>query len=282
MNKTSIDKTGIDKIGHDRPHQARKRFGQNFLHDPLILHRMVEAIAPQTDDVVVEIGPGKGALTFPLLERLDHLIAIELDRDLIPLLQQSAADNVLELIQADALQLNFHDIKKADKKLRIVGNLPYNISTPILFHLASFSEIIEDVHVLLQKEVADRIHAPPGSKTYGRLSVMMQYHFDTSLLFNVGAGAFTPAPKVESTFIRLSPHSAPVADINRPELLSQVVSAAFSQRRKTLRNSLKEFLTAEQIQQANIDPSRRAETLSLQVCLAASRVRRPPARSSRT
>ena len=247
-----------------RPHQARKRFGQNFLHDPLILHRMVEAIAPQADDMVVEIGPGKGALTLPLLERLDRLTAIELDRDLIPLLEKTAASNTLELIQADALQLDFHGLKKTDKKLRIVGNLPYNISTPILFHLASFSDIIEDVHVLLQKEVADRIHAAPGSKSYGRLSVMMQYHFDTCILFNVGCGAFTPAPKVESSFIRLSPHAMPSVDIQHPELLSRLLSAAFSQRRKTLGNSLKQLLTAAQIQQAGIDPGRRAETLSLQ------------------
>lgn len=249
----------------DRPHQPRKRFGQNFLHDPLTLNRMLEAINPQQGEQVVEIGPGEGALTCPLLERHGALTAIELDRDLAPLLEEKCRNmGELKLYQADALKFDFGQLAGGNNKIRIVGNLPYNISTPILFHLATYANHIQDMHLLLQKEVAGRIDARPGSKEYGRLSVMMQYIFTTQQLFDVGPGAFRPPPRVQSTFLRLIPHPEPVVEVHHPEKLSLVVSAAFAQRRKTLRNSLKAHLEATQIEQLGIDPSRRAETLSLE------------------
>lgn len=249
----------------DRPHQPRKRFGQNFLHDPFTLNQMLEAINPQAGEQIVEIGPGEGALTCPLLERHGALTAIELDRDLAPLLEKKCREiGELKLYQADALKFDFEQLVDGKHKIRIVGNLPYNISTPILFHLASYARHIQDMHVLLQKEVAARIDAQPGTKEYGRLSVMMQYTFATQQLFDVGPGAFRPPPKVQSTFLRLTPHPEPVVEVSHQGNLSLVVAAAFSQRRKTLRNSLKAHLDATQIEQAGIDPSRRAETLSLE------------------
>jgi 16S rRNA (adenine1518-N6/adenine1519-N6)-dimethyltransferase len=246
-------------------HQPRKRFGQNFLHDQYVLDRMLQAINPAPDEQIVEIGPGEGALTCPLLKLHGKLTAIELDRDLIPLLTEKCQPlGELRLIQADAMKFDFSGLSPADNRIRIVGNLPYNISTPILFHLADYADIIIDLHVLLQKEVAERIAARPGGKSYGKLSVMMQSRFDALLLFDVGPGAFKPPPKVTSTFIRLVPHAQPVVQINHFQRFSELVSAAFSQRRKTLKNSIRALLDEDRIIAAGIDPSRRAETLTLE------------------
>ena len=248
-----------------KPHRARKRFGQNFLHDPAIIERMLQAIAPQTEDLIVEIGPGQGALTIPLLKRHGALTAIELDYDLIPLLEDKCQGlGKLDLHQADAMKFDYQSLATAGHKLRIVGNLPYNISTPILFHLAEHAPCIQDMHVLLQKEVAHRIAAQPGGKDYGRLSIMMQCTFKTELLFDVPPGAFNPPPKVYSTFLHLTPHALPVVSIDKPDSLSIIVTAAFSQRRKTIRNSLKNLLSEAQIVYAGIKPDRRPETLTLQ------------------
>lgn len=245
-------------------HRPRKRFGQNFLHDSLIIERMIQSIAPLPDDHIIEIGPGEGALTCPLLKQHGRLTAIELDRDLVPRLQEKCRNlGDLKLYQADALKFDFKQLANDKHKLRIVGNLPYNISTPILFHLASYAGIIKDVHVLLQKEVAQRINASPGNKDYGRLSVMMQYTFASELLFDVVPGAFRPPPRVTSTYIKLTPHPSPVVSLNNPDTLAQIVATAFSQRRKTLRNCLKNLLDSEQIENAGIDSGRRPETLSL-------------------
>jgi len=226
---------------------------------------MVQAINPIKGDDLVEIGPGEGALTFPLLEAHGKLTAIELDRDLGPtLISKCRPLGQFRLLQADAMKFDYATLASTTSKIRIIGNLPYNISTPILFHLADHAHLIKDMHVLLQKEVANRITAMPGNKTYGRLSVMMQFIFDVSHLFDVGPGAFRPPPKVQSTFIRLTPHQQPTVQLNHTADLSRIVSAAFSQRRKTLRNSLQPLLGSEQIEQAGVDPSRRAETLTLQ------------------
>ena len=246
-------------------HQPRKRFGQNFLHDQAVLARMVQSVNPQPGERLVEIGPGQGALTCPILDLHGHLTAIELDRDLIPLLSEKCAPiGELTLIEADAMKYDFSALASVTGKIRLFGNLPYNISTPILFHLSEYAGVITDLHVLLQKEVAERIAATPGNKNYGRLSVMMQTRFDTTLLFDVGPGAFRPPPKVTSTFLRLKPHAKPVVHISDPDQFAALVTSAFSQRRKTLRNSIRHLLSIEQISAGGIDPSRRAETLTLE------------------
>ena len=243
-------------------HKPRKRFGQNFLHDSSIINRLVGAINPKPDQVMVEIGPGQGALTAPLLERLDHMHAVELDRDLIPLLLEKFASQGLEIHQADALKFNFSQLMQ-DTPLRIVGNLPYNISTPLLFHLISYQERIKDMHFMLQLEVVDRLAAKPGSKTYGRLSVITQYYCQIDKLFNVPPGAFTPPPKVMSAIVRLIPRTFAVQAYN-PELFEHVVKTSFAQRRKTLRNNLKQILTAEQLELLKQNLSQRPEQLSLE------------------
>lgn len=226
---------------------------------------MVQAINPQAHERLVEIGPGQGALTCPLLKLHGELTAIELDRDLGPrLVEMCEPFGKFTLLQADAMKFDYTQLASAENRIRIVGNLPYNISTPILFHLADHAGLVQDMHVLLQKEVANRLSAEPGSKTYGRLSVMLQNVFAISDLFDVGPGAFRPAPRVQSTFIRLTPHPQPVVGPEHQAQLARIVAQAFSQRRKTLRNSLQSLLTAEQMSEASIDPSRRAETLSLQ------------------
>jgi 16S rRNA (adenine1518-N6/adenine1519-N6)-dimethyltransferase len=226
---------------------------------------MLWAINPASDDRIVEIGPGEGALTCPLLQQHGNLTAIELDRDLVdPLIEKCRSIGELDVIQADAMKFDYTSLASVEDKIRIVGNLPYNISTPILFHLAGYADLINDLHVLLQKEVAERIASAPGRKSYGKLSIMMQARFDTTLLFNVRPEAFRPPPKVTSTFIRLVPHQQPPVRINNLDQFNGLVTTAFSQRRKTLRNSLQPLLSEKQIKAAGIDPSRRAETLSLE------------------
>jgi 16S rRNA (adenine1518-N6/adenine1519-N6)-dimethyltransferase len=245
-------------------HRARKRFGQNFLHDPGVIRRIVQAINPQPGQRLVEIGPGKGALTLPLLQACGRLDVVELDRDLIePLAQKAAALGELVIHQADALRFDFSQLG-GDGKLRVVGNLPYNISTPLLFHLLEQSDHIQDMHFMLQKEVVERMAAGPGSGDYGRLSVMIQYRCEVAPLFRVGPGAFNPAPRVESAVVRLTPRPVPPARVDDYDSLAAVVRQAFAQRRKTLRNALAGLLAEAAIRASGNDPSARAETLSLQ------------------
>jgi len=236
-------------------HQARKRFGQNFLVDDQIVSRIVATISPKKSDNIVEIGPGKGALTFPLLQNLDHLSVIEIDRDLISLLKLKKQDK-LTIYEADALKFDYGLISD---NLRIVGNLPYNISSPLLFRLLSSKNQIIDMTFMLQKEVVDRIVARHGSKTYGRISVMMQAFFEVESMFTVPKESFDPQPKIESAILYLKTRTKPLTE--NPKLLEKIVKISFSQRRKTLKNCLKSILSQEQ---TKIDLSQRAEMLSVE------------------
>ncbi|HET6546109.1 MAG TPA: 16S rRNA (adenine(1518)-N(6)/adenine(1519)-N(6))-dimethyltransferase RsmA [Rhodanobacteraceae bacterium] len=243
-------------------HVARKRFGQHFLHDPAIIHRIVRAIAPRAGERMVEIGPGDGAITWPLLAALGRLTVIELDRDLIPRLRAAAAAiGELDIIEADALTVDFTALAGA-APLRLVGNLPYNISTPILFHCIEHLDAIRDMHFMLQKEVVDRMAAQPGGKVYGRLSVMLQLACRVEPVLRVPPGAFRPPPKVESAFVRLIPLPQPERHSVDPALIARLVRAAFGQRRKTLGNSLGGIASSAQMVAAGIDPRARAEQLA--------------------
>lgn len=241
-------------------HKARKRFGQNFLVDRATLAECVAAIDPKPGQPIVEIGPGLGALTAGLLAKVGHIDAIEIDRDIIAQLQKQFAREQLSVYSADALAFDF---SRFGVGLRVVGNLPYNISTPLLFHLKRFSAIICDMHFMLQKEVVERMIAGPGGRDYGRLSVMLQCDFSIDHLFSVPASAFDPAPQVESAFVRLTPLPEPSIAAAYRDHYADVVAAAFNQRRKTLRNALAAFLSARDIAQLGIDPSARAECLSV-------------------
>jgi 16S rRNA (adenine1518-N6/adenine1519-N6)-dimethyltransferase len=242
-------------------HQARKRFGQNFLVSPGIVRRIVEAIAPRPGDLVVEIGPGLGALTAPLLERVERLHVVEIDRDLIARLKDVWPPERLAIHEGDALEFDFAAL---GERLRIVGNLPYNISTPLLFHLAGYATRVRDMHFMLQKEVVDRMAADPGSGDYGRLSVMLQYRFDIERLFVVPPGAFNPPPKVDSAIVRLIPKKVGAGDTaTSEETFARVVTAAFSQRRKMLRNTLREIISEEGLAALGVKPTARAEELSV-------------------
>jgi len=259
-------------------HFAKKRFGQNFLIDNTIINRIVDCIHPQAEDLMIEIGPGLGAMTKPLLSRLNQLNVIELDRDIIPKLIKNCV--FTDVANKDKLQVNEIDVLKfdfaefytqltavnksgAEKKLRIVGNLPYNISTPVLFHLLNYRQVIQDMHFMLQKEVVDRIVASPGNKHYGRLSVMIQAFCDAQSLFEVPPYAFSPAPKVNSAILRLQPNSRFEKQINNFALFETLVRQAFSQRRKTLKNTLKTICSVEQIEKAGLQTTQRAEELSI-------------------
>jgi 16S rRNA (adenine1518-N6/adenine1519-N6)-dimethyltransferase len=241
---------------------ARKRFGQHFLHDRGVLDRIVQEMAPQPDQALVEIGPGRGALTERLLGRSRTLDAVEIDRDLVALLRERLGHTAgFELHQCDALEFDFAALAaRRAQRLRVIGNLPYNISTPLLFHVAAAHEHIDDLHVMLQKEVIDRIAAAPGSGEYGRLTVMLAPWIEAKHLFDVGPGAFTPPPRVWSAVARLRVRREPAFAV--PKAFAQTVSAAFSQRRKTLRNALRPLMDAETIIAAGIDPGARPETLS--------------------
>jgi len=244
-------------------HRTRKRFGQHFLHDRNIIDKIIRAIDPGEDDQLVEIGPGQGALTFPLLKRCKHLTAIELDRDLIPRLQQrAAAGEQLEIVNADILKFELDSLPGG--RFRIVGNLPYNISTPLMFHLLDSIEKIQDMHFMVQKEVARRIVASVGTRNYGRLSVMIQNTCDCQYLFDVAPASFTPPPRVDSAVIRLIPYPKPIVDQSDFQVFSEIVQTAFNQRRKTITNSLKSFVDVEIINACAIDTRLRAENLSLQ------------------
>ncbi len=245
-------------------HTPRKRFGQNFLHDHNIIYNILSSLQAKPDEHWVEIGPGLGALTEPLLKQGLRLDIIELDRDLVVLLKSKFNQQEhLKIFSADALKFDFSSLVENNEKLRIIGNLPYNISTPLMFHLLDNASCIEDMHFMLQKEVVDRICAVPDSKKYGRLSVMMQYYCATELLFDVPPESFDPAPKVMSAIVRLVPHQQPPVKVNDIKILNRVVTQAFSQRRKTLRNSLKKLIDEKAIIALEIDPTLRAETLSL-------------------
>jgi 16S rRNA (adenine1518-N6/adenine1519-N6)-dimethyltransferase len=246
-------------------HKARKRFGQNFLHDHRIIANIINHLQIKKAQHWVEIGPGQGALTAPLLAAPIDLDVIELDRDLVALLEKKFAQSAhLTIHSADALTFDFAALAKPAEKLHIIGNLPYNISTPLLFHLLRFSEQIADMHFMLQKEVVDRICAAPDSKKYGRLSVMMQYYCEAESLFDVPPESFEPMPQVTSAIIRLTPHSQPPVKVASVAILNKIVTAAFSQRRKTLRNSLKNMITEAQMMELGINPTARAETLTLE------------------
>lgn len=245
-------------------HQPRKRFGQHFLRDPNIIRRILLAIRPQPDQHLVEIGPGLGAITRPLLEMIGHLEVVELDRDLIPHLQQACRGaGKLHIYNVDALEFDFSQLRRDERPLRLVGNLPYNISTPLLFHLLEQSSHIGDMHFMLQKEVVERMAAAPGQSAYGRLSVMLQYCCRVEPLFEIGSQAFKPPPKVESALVRLIPHQQPPIEVRDQHRFEELVRVAFSQRRKTLRNSLRQLLSVEDMQAAGIDPGSRPETLTV-------------------
>ena len=243
-------------------HIPRKRFGQNFLTDQNILHDIIRAIAPAPDDLMVEIGPGQGAMTALLLQELNSLQAVELDRDLVTLLQKKFSAGKLVIHSGDALQFDFASLIPPGRKLRIVGNLPYNISSPLLFHLAKFVGQVQDQHFMLQKEVVERMVAEPGSKDYGRLSVMLQWRYQMELLFIVPPEAFDPPPKVDSAIVRMIPIPVPLEC--EQHKLEQVVTKAFSQRRKVIRNCLSGMFTEAQLIEAGIDPQARPETIALE------------------
>jgi 16S rRNA (adenine1518-N6/adenine1519-N6)-dimethyltransferase len=246
-----------------KPHRPRKRFGQHFLHDAGIIGRLVSAIRPREGERVIEIGPGEGVLTGPLLESGARVTAIELDRDLAAALPERLGfPEGLEVIQADVLEVDLGAL--AGERVRVVGNLPYNISTPIMFHLFAWRDTIADMHFMLQKEVVDRLVAGPGSKQYGRLSVMAAFHCRMERLFTVPPGAFRPPPRVDSAIIRMIPRDLGEETLARLPQLEEVVRRAFGQRRKTLRNALKGVLDEKQIDAAGIDPKARAETISLE------------------
>ena len=246
-------------------HKARKRFGQHFLNDTVLINETIKRFAPQSDECIVEIGPGQGALTYPLLNACTHLHAIEIDRDLVPILQErSKKHGQLTVHQQDVLTFDFHAFAQAHTRLRLIGNLPYNISSPLLFHLFSALDDIQDMVFMLQKEVADRLYAEPGTKSNGRLSIMAQYHCQIDHWFTVPPESFDPPPKVDSAIIRLRPRQKgndfsiiDTADLNT------VLLKAFATRRKTLQNNLKGMFSAEQIIAAGIDPSTRPETLGV-------------------
>ncbi|MEY8203764.1 MAG: 16S rRNA (adenine(1518)-N(6)/adenine(1519)-N(6))-dimethyltransferase RsmA [Bermanella sp.] len=246
-------------------HQARKRFGQNFLHDDNVIRNIVKSIRPKVGENIVEIGPGMGAITEQLLDATEgYLNVVELDRDLIPGLNVKFFNHPgFKVHEADALQFDFEKLKTDERPLRIVGNLPYNISTPLIFHLLSFAGTVKDMHFMLQKEVVQRMAAGPGENNYGRLSIMAQYFCDVQHLFDVGPAAFKPAPKVDSAIVRLVPYQTLPHPVKDHRTLENVVRTSFSMRRKTLRNNLKKVISSEQLEKLGIDPSLRPERLAL-------------------
>lgn len=265
MKKKSLDSTHHASAHHHQSHhKPRKRFGQNFLQNDAIIQNIIRHIHPKKNDHLVEIGPGLGALTFPILSEIKKMDVVEIDRDLIPGLQMHCPTECeLSIHEADALKFSFSSLKTDDRKLRIIGNLPYNISTPILFHLLKERDVIEDMHFMLQLELVERACAEPGSRTYGRLSVMLQVFCETTILMHVPPSAFFPEPKVDSAIIRLTPHRVdPYPDVNIARL-EALVGAAFNQRRKSLSNSIKNFLSLDEIRSIGIDPQLRAEQISV-------------------
>ncbi|MCP5245025.1 MAG: 16S rRNA (adenine(1518)-N(6)/adenine(1519)-N(6))-dimethyltransferase RsmA [Burkholderiales bacterium] len=241
-------------------HKARKRFGQNFLVDRQIIAEIINIINPYPEDHIIEIGPGLGALTRPLLKTLDHLTVIELDRDIVEKLKKEFPQDKLTIHSADALRFDFSTL---GNDLRIIGNLPYNISTPLLFHLSQFSASILDMQFMLQKEVVERLVAKPSTSDYGRLSVMLQYRFEMEQVLSVSANAFHPVPKVESAIVHLRPIKNKIPVVTNEVLFAQIVTTAFSQRRKTLRNTLSRYLTNDDFVRLALDPGLRAENITV-------------------
>ena len=253
------------KPGFSQGHTMKKRFGQNFLHDPHVIDAIVSAIDPQPNDNLVEIGPGQGALTGALITHVNAMQVIELDRDLIPyLLASFSVTNKLSIHQGDALRFDYSQLYKPGHPLRLVGNLPYNISTPLLFQLIDHASHIKDMHFMLQKEVVDRLAAGVGDEAYGRLGIMIQYHCEVDHLFDVPPEAFNPPPKVTSAIVRLTPRAQPVTPAEDVKLLGRVVTEAFNQRRKTLRNALKPLPHADDLEACGIDAQQRPENISLE------------------
>jgi 16S rRNA (adenine1518-N6/adenine1519-N6)-dimethyltransferase len=248
-------------------HIPRKRFGQNFLTDQLVLNDIIAAINPRTDDSMVEIGPGLAAMTSLILDSVKHLHVVELDRDLVARLKKNFDASKLTVHEGDALKFDFTSIPVAEgKKLRVVGNLPYNISSPLLFHLAEIAPLVEDQHFMLQKEVVERMVADPGSKAFGRLSVMLQWRYHMELMFIVPPTAFDPPPRVDSAIVRMIPKANPLTcDQKR---LEQVVTKAFSQRRKVIRNCVAGMFTEAQLIEAGINPLDRPEAVGLEAYVA--------------
>lgn len=246
-----------------KDHAPRKRFGQHFLTDTALVEKMVRAIAPTDEQIIVEIGPGQGALTLPLLDQIAHLHVVELDRDLIARLERTIASHRLTLHAADALKFDFSSLAKDGKKIRVVGNLPYNISTPLMFHLLDQADSISDMHFMLQKEVVDRLTAVPGTSDWGRLSIMIQYVCQSDYLFFVPPTAFSPPPRVDSAVVRLTPLAEPAMKATDFKLFRRMVNQAFSQRRKVISNALKSWLTADQINAAGVDPGKRPDAIGL-------------------
>jgi 16S rRNA (adenine1518-N6/adenine1519-N6)-dimethyltransferase len=244
-------------------HRARKRFGQHFLHDPGVIRRILDAFDPRPDEVIVEIGPGLGALTRPLLERIRRLHVVELDRDLVARLRSEYPPERLHVHEADALAFDFCALAAPGTRLRLIGNLPYNISTPLLFHLLDQERCVRDMLFMLQKEVVERMGAAPDTPDYGRLSVMIQWRCTVERLFDIGPGAFNPPPRVDSSIVRLTPHPTPPVAVDDPKVFADVVKAAFAHRRKTLRNNLKGIVPGTAMAALGIEPERRAETLTL-------------------
>ena len=249
-------------------HRARKRFGQNFLSDPGIIQRIIQSINPKPGQRLIEIGPGLGALTCPILKTVGEMDVIELDRDIVPKLQMNCgldytSENKLRVHNVDVLKFDFSELNY-EQPLRIIGNLPYNISTPIIFHLVEHSKLIQDMYFMLQKEVVDRLAAQANTSNYSRLSVMAQFHFKVTPLFLVPPESFQPIPKVDSAIVRLIPHEEKPVQVKNELEFAKLVSISFSQRRKTLRNVLRDVCSAEQIELAGIDPSARAQSLTLQ------------------
>lgn len=245
-------------------HRARKRFGQNFLHDKYVIDKIVQAINPKATDALVEIGPGMGAITEPILEACGKLHVVEIDRDLISILRPKFFNFPdFHIHEGDALKFDFNTILEPGQQLRIVGNLPYNISTPLIFHFLAHHRIVQDMHFMLQKEVVERLASDPNTPAYGRLGIMAQYYCKVEPLFVVKPGSFSPAPKVDSAIVRLSPYDElpyPATDI---KMFERVVREAFNMRRKTIRNTLKNLATAEQLEGIGIDTGLRPENLSL-------------------
>lgn len=271
-----ISKLQVKTIMNNRVHQghfARKRFGQNFLHDNYIIESIVAAIQPKQGEALVEIGPGLAALTVPVSKLVDHLTVIEIDRDLASrLVENPFLQNKISVIEQDALSFDFNQLSdRIGQPLRVFGNLPYNISTPLMFHLFEYASIITDMHFMLQKEVVTRLVAAPNSKDYGRLSVMAQYYCQIIPVLEVPPTSFKPAPKVDSAVVKLIPYKQKPYLVNDIKILSRITTEAFNQRRKTIRNSLGNLFTAEQIGELGIDPNLRAENLTVeQYCLLAN------------
>jgi len=242
-------------------HRPRKRFAQNFLVSRHVVERLVAALAPRPEDRLLEIGPGRGVLSAALLDRTDDVTAIEIDRDLVAALSRELPG--LRVIAGDALRVRYEDLFPDERPFRVVGNLPYNVSTPLLFRLLHYAPLVEDAHFMLQDEVVTRLTAEPGSKAWGRLGVMVQYHCRVERLFGVSPEAFSPKPQVRSRIVRLVPHGAPPHAARAPKVLDQVVRAAFGQRRKTLRNALKSVGGVERLGDVGVDWQARPETLSI-------------------